>query len=48
MNEKNVVEEVEGLEMIDLGDAAVETKQPHPIQQTKDSCCTWTYFGLFD
>jgi hypothetical protein len=29
-----------------LGDAAVETKQPHPIAQTLDSCCTFTYFGL--
>jgi hypothetical protein len=46
MNEKDVVGEVEGLEMIELGDAMVETRQQHPIVQTKDSCCTWTYFGL--
>lgn len=40
--------EVQGIELIDLGDAAVETKQPHPIMQTLDSCCTFTYFGELD
>lgn len=48
MNEKSVVVEVEGegTEVIDLGDAMVETKQPNPIQQTKDSVFTWTYAGF--
>ena len=48
MNEKTVVEEfeVEGVEVIDFGDAMVETKQPHPIQQIKDSAFTLTYAGF--
>jgi hypothetical protein len=47
MNEKDVVGEVEvkGVELIELGDATVETRQQHPIVQTKDSVFTWTYFG---
>ncbi len=45
MNENIVVGEVgaEGVEVIDYGDAMVETKQPHPFQMLLDSCCTWTY-----
>lgn len=50
MNEKIDVREAEGaaeeLELIDLGDAAVETKQPHPFQIVQDSSISWTYFGL--
>lgn len=37
--------EVQGIDVIDLGDAMVETKQPHAIQQILDSCCTFTWFG---
>lgn len=37
--------EVQGIELIDLGDATVETKQPNAIMQIPDSCCSWTYFG---
>ena len=37
--------EVEALEVLDLGDATQETKQPHPIQQIKDSAVTWTFWG---
>jgi hypothetical protein len=37
--------EVQGIEVIDFGDALVETKQPHAIQQILDSCCTFTWFG---
>lgn len=37
--------EVQGIEVIDLGDAAVETKQPSSIQWVPDTCCTFTYFG---
>lgn len=45
MNEKRMVAEVEveGVELIDLGDASVETKQPHPIWQVLDNCCSFTY-----
>ena len=38
--------EVEGVELVDLGDAAVETKQPHTIWQIKDSAVTFTYAGF--
>jgi hypothetical protein len=38
--------EVQGIEMIDLGDAAVETKQPGSFPVVPDSCCTYTYFGF--
>lgn len=38
--------EVEGMEMIDLGNATVETRQPDPLHETKDSAITWTYFGF--
>ena len=37
--------EVQGIEVIDLGDAAVETKQPHPFQVIIDSCCAYTYLA---
>ena len=45
MKEQIVVEEVEveGVEVIDFGDAMEETKQPHPIQVAMDSCCTFTW-----
>lgn len=33
--------EVEGLELVDLGDAAEETRQFHPIQMVQDSTLTW-------
>lgn len=34
------------LEMLDLGDAMVETKQMMPPFIEQDSCCTWGYFGF--
>jgi hypothetical protein len=37
--------EVQGIEVIDLGDAAVETKQQSPQPWIQDSCCSWTYFA---
>lgn len=48
MNEKSLVGEgeVEGAEVVDLGDAMVETKQPHPIQQINDSAFTLRYAGF--
>lgn len=45
MKEKIEVE-AERVEVFDFGDAMVETKQPHPIQQIKDSVFSWTYFGF--
>ena len=33
--------EVQGIELIDLGDAALETKQINPIQVIQDSPTTW-------
>ena len=37
-------EEVQGIEVIDLGDARMETKQfGTPV--ITDSCCTFTYIG---
>lgn len=43
MNEKILVEEVEGegIEVVDLGDAAVETRQWHPVQIVQDSATQW-------
>lgn len=32
------------LDLVDLGDAAVETKQWHPYMLVQDSCCSWGYF----
>lgn len=32
------------LEMIDMGDAMLETKQPHIMMMIPDSCCTWGYW----
>lgn len=47
MNENVVVKEgEEGTEVIDLGDAMAETRQPHWIVQVNDSMVTFTYFGL--
>ena len=39
MNDKRMVEEVEveGLEVVDLGDAAKETRHYHPTQLVLDS-----------
>lgn len=37
-------EEVQGIEVIDLGDARVETKQ-NGLPVLPDSCCTLTYSG---
>jgi hypothetical protein len=47
MNEKVVVvgDIEEGVEMVDLGDATVETRQPHDIMQINDSAMTFTYWG---
>lgn len=48
MKEKTEVtngKEVQGIEMIDLGDAGIETKQPGSIQMVPDSCCTYTWFA---
>lgn len=47
MNEKIVVGEVEAekVEVIDLGNAVLETKQYHPIHQINDSAFTMTYAG---
>jgi hypothetical protein len=33
--------EVQGIEVIDLGDAAEETRQWHPVQAVQDSATTW-------
>ena len=33
--------EVQGIEVIDLGDAVAETRQFHPIQAIQDSATTW-------
>lgn len=38
--------EVEVLEMVDLGDATAETRQPNPLHEIKDSLVTWTYAGF--
>lgn len=48
MKEKLMMDdvEVEGIELLDLGDTATETKQPHPISQITDHAIAWTYFGL--
>jgi hypothetical protein len=34
--------EVQGIELIDLGDARVETKQWNPVQIVLDSPITWS------
>lgn len=41
MKENNVVAEVEGVEIVDLGDAKDETRQPHPMQIVQDGPLTW-------
>lgn len=47
MNEKAEEKgvEVQGIEVIDLGDAAEETKQGSPVQWFLDSCCSYTYLA---
>lgn len=44
------VKEIESmnLELIDLGDAAEETRQFHPAQVVIDSCCTWGNWFYID
>lgn len=37
--------EVQGIEVIDFGDAVQETKQLSPTQWFPDSCCTYTYLA---
>ena len=37
--------EVQGIEVIDLGDARVETRQTNPFQWFLDSCCAYTYLA---
>ena len=37
--------EVQGIEMIDLGDAVEETRQWGAIHQVPDTCCSYTYIG---
>lgn len=37
--------EVQGIDVIDFGDAMVETKQPGAFPVIADTCCTYTYFG---
>lgn len=43
--EERGVEEVQGIEVIDLGDAAEETKQGSLFPTVSDSCCTYTWLG---
>jgi hypothetical protein len=38
-------DEVQGIDMIDLGDAMVETKQTSTLPWISDSCCAYTYFA---
>lgn len=48
MKEKTEVtngKEVQGIEMIDLGDASEETRQWSSIQTILDNCCTYTWFA---
>lgn len=37
--------EVQGIEVIDLGDAVEETRQFSTTPWISDSCCTYTYIG---
>lgn len=37
--------EVQGIELIDLGDATTETRQGSPFPYFPDSCCTYTYLA---
>ncbi|MDY6944898.1 MAG: hypothetical protein SXG53_04190 [Pseudomonadota bacterium] len=41
MNEKVVKSEIEDVEVVDLGDATVETRQWHPVQIIQDSSTQW-------
>ena len=47
MNENSVAREVEveKLEMIDLGDVKLETRQPDPVHMIKENAITWTWFA---
>lgn len=38
-------DEVQGIEMIEFGDARKETKQGGIVIMVPDSCCTYTWFG---
>ncbi len=42
-NTEERADEVQGIEMIDLGDVAEETKEGGLFPTVKDSCCTYTY-----
>lgn len=48
MNEKIEAKEteVQRMELLDLGDAVLETRQPHSIIQVNDSLVTFTYYGF--
>lgn len=37
--------EVQGIDVIDLGDAVVETRQLSTTPWIQDSCCWYTYIG---
>lgn len=37
--------EVQGIEMIDLGDAVEETRQWGSLWEVPDTCCSYTYIG---
>ena len=37
--------EVQGIEMIELGDAVEETRQNAAMSQFLDNCCQYTYWG---
>lgn len=37
---------VQGIEMIDCGDATAETKQGTLFPMAPDSCCTYTYLRI--
>jgi hypothetical protein len=38
-------DEVQGIDMIDLGDAMEETRQASLFPTVPDSCCMYTYLG---
>jgi len=44
-NEDRRNDDVQGIEMIDLGDAVEETRQWGPLWQAPDTCCSYTYYG---
>lgn len=46
--ELKIESKLEGLEVVDFGDAMIETKQFNPLAIVLDSCCTWSYFRSAD